>query len=134
MSSSNFQTGSVQDFQTLQIPIDLPELPSEYPDYSSVDYWNKRFTAQVKQDFRDEGLSDWYIDFETMKPLLKLLPPLDENDETYNPDSEILMVGCGDSSLGQKIYKHLGFEFITNLDFSPVLITQMKQFMDSEGS
>ena len=32
------------------------------------------------------------------------------------------------------IHKHLGFECITNMDFSPVLISLMNNFMAQEGN
>lgn len=111
------------------VPITLPELPQEYPDYSSVEFWNKRYEGMGAQD-RQPGQSEWYLDFQTLLPYLQKMPAMDEKSKEHNQEAEVLVLGCGNSALSLQIYKQLGFECITNIDFSHVLIAQMKEFME----
>lgn len=88
-------------------------LPRTVPDYSSKKYWNNRY-------IQEEGLSfDWLESYETLKHIL--LIRLYENKE-----AEILMLGCGNSLLSENLYEE-GYHYITNIDFSQVVIQQMKK-------
>jgi hypothetical protein len=33
---------------SVMIPIEIPSLPNNYPDYSSKNYWNTRFELKIK--------------------------------------------------------------------------------------
>lgn len=87
-------------------------------DYSSISYWDERYAS-------DDTIFDWYQDFTTLKsyitPYLK-----------FSPDFEILVPGCGNSSLSADLYD-CGYHNITNIDTSSVLIAQMNdRFADRE--
>jgi hypothetical protein len=47
-----------------------------------------------------------------------------------------MVVGCGDSRLSEKIYELMGFECLTNIDFSQTIINTMtkrtERFEDME--
>ena len=40
-------------------------------------------------------------------------------------ESEILVIGCGNSELSEMLYRE-GYHYITNADFSEVVIEEMK--------
>ena len=82
------------------------------PDYGNVNYWDERYSSQEDKDF------DWYQDASVLKTLL--LPYLKKGQA----DFEILIPGCGNSSLGQQLYDE-GYVNITNIDISSVVIAQM---------
>lgn len=81
------------------------------PDYGNVNYWDERYSSQENKDY------DWYQDASILKTLLS--PYLKKA-----PDFEILIPGCGNSSLGQQLYDD-GYLNITNIDISSVVIAQM---------
>jgi len=57
----------------------------EFPDYSDVNYWNNRYTKEKGQ------VSSWLQPYSKLKPhLMKCF--------SQNYQSEILIVGCGNSS------------------------------------
>ena len=92
----------------------MPSLPDEYPDYSSVDYWNNRFQYR-----KYDSYEDWYLTYSDLESYISSC--LIENSEP-NLEAEILVIGCGLSSLSEDIYQYGGFEYITNIDFSKTLI------------
>lgn len=60
-------------------------LPTEYPDYSKVEYWNARYREE-------RGLVyDWYISWK--QGLRDIVIPRLYDDK----EAEILVVGCGNS-------------------------------------
>eukprot|EP00656_Telonema_subtile_P010804 TRINITY_DN1525_c0_g1_i2.p1 TRINITY_DN1525_c0_g1~~TRINITY_DN1525_c0_g1_i2.p1 ORF type:complete len:207 (+),score=27.60 TRINITY_DN1525_c0_g1_i2:254-874(+) len=78
--------------------------------YHSVNYWDSRF--RIEDEF------DWYH---------KWRPHLKEQFENLglSPESQILVIGCGNSSLSRDMYDD-GYENIVNVDFSSVVIPSMK--------
>lgn len=80
------------------VPVTLPDLPQEYPDYSSLDFWNKRYEGLGAQE-RQAGQSEWYLDFQTLLPYLQKLPPMDDKSKEHNQEAEVLVLGCGNSAL-----------------------------------
>eukprot|EP01035_Chromulina_nebulosa_P002969 gene2969-4055_t len=82
------------------------------PDYGSASYWDERYSA-------DEELYDWYQDFAALEKYLIPYLPFKRSAEL-----EILIPGCGNSGLGKEIHSR-GFCNITNIDVSPVVISQM---------
>jgi len=86
-------------------------IPSDYPDYSSPDYWNKRYSNEKGQTY------EWLQDYESMRPFI-----LQKFNNLY--DAEILHVGCGNSRFSEFLYKD-GFKNITNIDFSSTVIQEM---------
>lgn len=87
------------------------ELPEQFPDFSSVGYWEARYAADPKAAY------DWLLPYSSLRSIL--VPRIQARS-----DAEILILGCGNSRLGEELYKD-GFHNITNLDFSPTVIGQM---------
>jgi len=79
------------------------------PEYGKSEYWDERYKG-------NDTTFDWYVSFEPLKELL--LPFL-------NPNSRILVIGCGNSRLSAQLYE-AGFQNIVNIDISEVVINQMK--------
>lgn len=79
------------------------------PDYGSSAYWDERYAAN-EQNF------DWYQDFSSLEEYI--IPHLKDKD------AEILIPGCGNSTLGVSLYD-IGYTNITNIDISQVLISQI---------
>lgn len=71
------------------------------------EYWEERF--------EEEENYEWLVNWSKVKDIIK--PYL-------TPSSRILIVGCGNSSFSADIYDE-GFENITNIDFSSVVIQKM---------
>lgn len=85
-------------------------------DYAAKSYWDKRFLTE--DSF--EWLQMWDDYGET---LLKVLSSKFENKQKESV--EILIVGCGNSDLGARLYNE-GWINIINLDFSDIVIERMK--------
>eukprot|EP00668_Euglena_longa_P030234 GGOE01037669.1.p1 GENE.GGOE01037669.1~~GGOE01037669.1.p1 ORF type:complete len:257 (+),score=36.92 GGOE01037669.1:106-876(+) len=79
------------------------------PEYGNAEYWNARYTA-------DDNLYDWYASYEQLE---KILRPL------AGAGSRILILGCGNSSLGAQLY-NAGYENVVNVDVSEVCIAKMR--------
>ena len=80
-------------------------------DYGKTLYWDERYSSY------DGQLFDWYTCWESLKP--HILPFL-----SITPDFEILIPGCGSSTLGCDLFDS-GYLNITNVDNSSVCINQM---------
>jgi len=80
-------------------------------DYGNSSYWDERYAASNGEIF------DWYQSYQNLKS--QLLPYLNVDSEF-----EILIPGCGNSSMGAELYDD-GFLNITNIDVSSVVINQM---------
>ena len=77
--------------------------------------------AQMQQSAlsKQEGISDeWYLSYEQLEGVIKTR--LYEDKET-----EIMILGCGMSNIGAKLYEE-GYSYITNVDFSSTVIDYMK--------
>ena len=86
-------------------------LPEQFPDFSSVEYWESRYASDPK------GAYDWLLPYSSLRSIL--LPRIQNRH-----DAEILMLGCGNSRLSEELYKE-GFRNVTNMDFSPIVVDQM---------
>ncbi|OXU27110.1 hypothetical protein TSAR_005725 [Trichomalopsis sarcophagae] len=85
-------------------------LPKSHQEFSKADYWNTFFKKRGKKAF------EWYGEFpELSSYLLKYIKPKDE----------ILIVGCGNSTLGMDLYD-AGYKNVVNIDVSQVVIKQMQ--------
>ena len=78
--------------------------------YAKKEYWNERFN-------KTDTNFDWYADWDQLS---KYFIPL------LNPDSKILMVGCGNSKLSNQMYLS-NYKKIINIDISDVVIEKMKE-------
>ncbi|KAL7418997.1 hypothetical protein Q5752_006681 [Cryptotrichosporon argae] len=85
-------------------------LPPTNEGYGTQEYWEKRYTTEP------EGTSfDWFLSPEY---LLSFFAAVDKS-------ARILMLGCGNSRLGEVMYD-AGWTNIVNLDYSPAVIAQMR--------
>ncbi|CAG2245881.1 EEF1AKMT4 [Mytilus edulis] len=84
------------------------ELPDRNTDYRDQSYWDDRYSK--------EKAFDWFSDYEAFKHLLK--------DDIKTAD-KILILGCGNSLMSEHMYQD-GFLNITNTDYSPVVIENMR--------
>ncbi|XP_041983193.1 eEF1A lysine and N-terminal methyltransferase homolog [Aricia agestis] len=85
-------------------------LPKSHKEFSEKDYWNKFFKKRGNKAF------EWYGEY------LELCSQL---HKYIKHGDTILMPGCGNSSLSADLYD-VGFQNITNIDVSEVVIKQMK--------
>ena len=97
------------------------------PHYGSKAYWDERYAAAQRAlglDERGPENFEWYQGWEALSP--HLLPLLSlEGGKGLSRDAEILVVGCGTSTIPAKLYAE-GLHNITCVDFSQVVINQMR--------
>ena len=66
-------------------------LPAEFPDYSSRQFWETRYQAELQG--RAEEATEWYLGYAQIEQVIK--------SRLYeDKDTEIMIVGCGTSDLG----------------------------------
>ena len=80
------------------------------PNYGDPKYWDKRYKDQEDTTF------DWLEDWESLKSIIGQL---------ITKESKILILGCGNAEFSEDMYD-AGYENITNIDISPVVIDQME--------
>ncbi|KAJ2161669.1 hypothetical protein GGF46_001262 [Coemansia sp. RSA 552] len=90
---------------------DLSVLPDNNVEYGTKEYWQRRYAQEPGTTF------DWFKKYTDLQPLLK---------RRIGQDARILMLGCGNSALSGDMYAD-GFENIVNVDYSDVVIEQMRQ-------
>ena len=73
--------------------------------YADPNYWNTRYE-------NDKESFEWYQHFVGIQEIV---------EQYLEPESKILIVGCGNSKLCSEIYD-LDFKNITCIDFSEVVI------------
>ena len=65
------------------------------------------------------GITDeWYLTFEQLEQVIK-------NRLYEDKETEIMILGCGLSNIGARLYEE-GYLYITNVDFSNVVIDYMR--------
>ncbi|PVU95880.1 hypothetical protein BB561_001518 [Smittium simulii] len=92
---------------------DLSKLPSSNIEYATKQYWDERYSSGGK-----EIIFDWFKRYSDIKELINSVIP----EKTLS----ILMLGCGNSSLSEDMYND-GYQDITNIDFSEIVIQQMSE-------
>jgi 2-polyprenyl-3-methyl-5-hydroxy-6-metoxy-1,4-benzoquinol methylase len=70
----------------------------------------------IKSYLSTKGNFDWYAGWPELKEYLL---------DYMSPESNILMVGCGNSRMSEHMYKD-NFKNITNIDISNVVVDKMK--------
>lgn len=85
------------------------DLPDKNATYKLQEYWDKRYTK--------EDNFEWCKSYEDFKELIH---------EHVGKRDRILMLGCGNSTLSEDMYND-GYRNIINIDFSPVVIENMKR-------
>lgn len=81
------------------------------PNYGNPQYWDQRYADGKGSMF------DWLEDYNSLKDILS---------KYINPDSKILILGCGNANFSEDLYD-AGFEKQWNIDISSVVIEQMKE-------
>jgi hypothetical protein len=84
-------------------------IPRKNDVYTKVEYWNERF--QIEEEY------DWYCSYSDVAH--QITPFL-------HHQSKILILGCGNSKFSEDLY-HGGYPNIVNIDYSTVVIQQMKR-------
>ncbi|KYQ99865.1 hypothetical protein DLAC_03817 [Tieghemostelium lacteum] len=79
-------------------------------DYGEKEYWDNRYVTETRDHF------DWYYGYNNLKRFL---------NKFYKRSDKVLMVGCGNSKLGEDMNTD-GYGDIVNIDFSEPLIEDMK--------
>ena len=95
--------------------------------YGSLDFWDNRYQ-------NDTEPFEWYQNYSSLRHFLtpKYLCKPDDETTTKNPfhsikECRVLIAGCGNSQMGEEMLND-GFSQgkITNIDFSSIVINQMK--------
>ncbi|CAH2001857.1 unnamed protein product [Acanthoscelides obtectus] len=84
-------------------------LPKSKEDFSQKEYWDTFFKKRGAKAF------EWYGEY---------LELADNLHKYIKKQDNVLITGCGNSTLGRDLY-NIGYENITNIDISPVVIRQM---------
>ena len=118
------QSSGVGAFQNSRVPVEMPQLPEEYPDYSDAGYWDRRYDIAIKsidskihsylqspaadkagrisvQTRREVMREEWYLTFEEVMPYLRKVDNLFDDSGSQLEDAEILIVGCGTSNISE---------------------------------
>ncbi|KDO33001.1 hypothetical protein SPRG_02692 [Saprolegnia parasitica CBS 223.65] len=90
---------------------DMELLPRTHSDFARKEYWDEFFTKRQEKAF------EWYGQYAHMRPVLKTL---------VKPSDRILVVGCGNSDLSP-LWAQDGYKHMTSMDFSELVIAEMKQ-------
>jgi len=85
-------------------------IPVNNKSYSTREYWEERYKKDTKT-------YDWFKEWDDLKEILL---------KFINVNNKILMVGCGNSTLSEKMYQD-GFTKIENIDFSGEVIKNMSE-------
>ncbi|MQM08485.1 hypothetical protein Taro_041339 [Colocasia esculenta] len=82
--------------------------------YGEASYWDQRYR-------QDQGPFDWYQKYAALRPLLDLY---------LGRSRRVLLVGCGNSVLGEEMIDD-GYKDVVNIDISSVVIEAMqKKYLD----
>ncbi|GAO52312.1 S-adenosyl-L-methionine-dependent methyltransferase [Saitoella complicata NRRL Y-17804] len=77
-------------------------------------YWDSRYDKEFQE--KDDANFDWFKGYKDLEPWLS---------EHLKPESKILMLGCGNSTLSADLY-NAGYKHVHNIDFAPTCIERMK--------
>lgn len=82
------------------------------PNYGESAYWNERYANAETEHF------EWFCDFDQMESKVKAAVP--------DVGARVLVIGCGSSRLSGAMYD-AGYESVTSIDISDVVIGQMQR-------
>jgi len=91
-------------------------LPKHESDLATKDYWKSFFEYEAFK----EGF-EWYADFKDLMPYLQ--------QYITSKDQKILVPGCGNSDLSEKICTKLGLDGISvdSFDYADTIVEQMQE-------
>lgn len=105
-------------------------LPDDPTAYQTQEYWDQRYTK--------EKTFDWFKTWKDLQPVLEPIicdyDAVNESELTdefkslqkkKSAEKKIIILGCGNSTLGPDMYAS-NYHNITNIDFSPIVIENMK--------
>jgi SAM-dependent methyltransferase len=95
---------------------------STAPEYGEKNYWENRY----KKGVDNLEIYDWYQDYENCIELKNFI------NKWISKESKILIVGCGNSLLGEHMYKD-GYKEIISIDFSIHAIDIMKKRAEKQN-
>ena len=81
--------------------------------YADMSYWDSRYAGQDQDPF-----FEWYLKYSDLRFVF--------DDNIQSKDDSILVLGCGNSNLSFDFIQD-GYSYITNIDFSRIVIYQMEQ-------
>jgi len=104
---------------------------------NSFTYANPRYWDDYYKKVDEGERFDWYVSWDTGVNQISFAPRDSGEQRTANklgdvvgaymtPESKILMLGCGNSDMSEKMYK-AGFEQIVNIDISQQLMDNLRQ-------
>ena len=93
-------------------------LPTNHEEFHTRDYWDKFFAERGNEAF------EWYGTYNEMRSLL--------DQQIPSKEAAILAIGCGNSEFSHNIYD-AGYDSIHNLDYSQVVIDEMKAKNSKNG-
>jgi len=93
-------------------PVSEEEILSNVCNYSDISFWDARYCSQDENPF-----FEWYLTFHDLELIL--------NANIKTKTESILMIGCGNSDLSFEM-NETGYTNVLNIDFSRVVIYQMK--------
>lgn len=88
------------------------------PNYGDFNYWEHRYLLQQDTTF------DWLVDFDSLKNIFEEVLT---NKEVPLINPNILMLGCGNSQLTERLYKEMNLKRIFNIDTSMNAIKSMRE-------
>ncbi|EJU03663.1 S-adenosyl-L-methionine-dependent methyltransferase [Dacryopinax primogenitus] len=90
----------------------MDTLPDNNQKFGKKEYWDQRYLEE------GEGAFDWFKTYGDISSVIHELIP--------KRDADILMLGCGNSRLSEKMYDD-SYRHIVNVDYSHVVIEQMSE-------
>lgn len=94
-------------------------IPKNIENYRKKEYWDERYERFSHSPNNSESLDKDYEWFKSYADIKEHLSPF------LSPSSRILVLGCGNSRLGQDLYED-GYQNVVNVDYSEVVIKNMK--------
>jgi 2-polyprenyl-3-methyl-5-hydroxy-6-metoxy-1,4-benzoquinol methylase len=93
-----------------------PLIAKNSSQFSDQAFWQGFFKESAKQES-----FEWYSEFEELQTYFKELLPA--------PDSavKLLVPGCGDSLLSEKLALKMGYQNVVSIDFEPEVIARMQK-------
>ena len=93
-----------------------PLLPKHSSQFQSQQFWADFFKESQKQES-----FEWYSEYAELLPYLKAMLP------EPTAETRLLIPGCGDSLLSEKLALEMGYKNVVSIDFEPEVIARMQK-------